>query len=274
MALHLFGHRDKSDLPGQQEIPNSLVGGNISLPEDQRAQLVHDLSMVDKKGVARSHKLKEDAERKVMEAAEDSVKRLRVVEMGRCPSCGAHIYQHLGANICDACGWHQFDLPKKGSVKVHLKGDDETVEGERVYVLKSGDCLVVREGVVVAQVPHDAYTWVEYKWLPEELEVRHVEAQRQLTVPCGWCGKTTNPTADGFHLLHIAFGATQERYCFCSDDCFEAFKKMYPSRVHRDCYNRACATCKLCQKRYEEDAMEIRILAKDYIQASKSNART
>ena len=75
--------------------------------------------------------------------------------------------------------------------------------------------------------------------------------------------------ADGFHLLHIAFGATQERYCFCSDDCFEAFRKMYPSRVHRDCYNRDCDTCSLCQKRYGEDAAEFRLLAKDYISEHK-----
>ncbi len=271
MALHIFGHHDKSDLPSPGDTPNSLGGGNIALPEDQRAQLASDLSMLDRKDLSRSQKLQHDVEKSVIAAAEDTVKRLRVVEMGRCPSCGAHIYQHVGANICDVCGWHQFDLPKKGMVKVHLKGGDEVVEGERVYVLKSGDCLVVRHGVVAAQVPRDAYTWVEYAWTDEELENRHSEAQKTLTVPCGWCGKSTNPTADGFHLLHIAFGASQERYCFCSDDCFEAFRKMYPSRVHRDCYNRDCSTCKLCQKRYDEDAMEMRMLAKDYIKAKNNS---
>ncbi len=270
MALHLFGHKEKLDLPGTNDSAPSLTAGSLALPEDQRAQLAQDLSMLEKKDISRSQKLQADAEKSVMAAAEDTVKRLRVVEMGRCPSCGAHIYQHVGANICDACGWHQFDLPKKGSVRVHLKNGDEIVEGERVYVLKSGDCLVVRHGVVAAQVPHDAYTWVEYAWTEDELSLRHAEAQKQLTVPCGWCGKNTNPTADGFHLLHIAFGATQERYCFCCDECYEAFRKMYPSRVHRDCYNRDCATCKLCQKRYDEDATEMRLLAKDYIRTHKN----
>ncbi|MGN0893162.1 MAG: hypothetical protein ACI4Q0_07820 [Oligosphaeraceae bacterium] len=269
MGFHFFGHREKADLPGLQNLPTSMTG-NIALPEDQRAQLASDLSMLDKTDTGRSLRLQKDVERSVISAAEDSVKRLRVVEMGRCPSCGAHIYQHVGANICDACGWHQFDLPKKGAVRVHLKGGAEApLEGERAYVLKSGDCLVVRNGVVAAQVPRDAYTWVEYNWPQEELASRHTEAQKQLTVPCGWCGKHTNPTADGFHLLHIAFGATQERYCFCSDECYEAFRKMYPSRVHRDCYNRDCATCNACQKRYDEEAAEMRMLAKDYIRAKR-----
>lgn len=268
MPFHIFGHRDKSDLPGTQSVPNSMAT-SIALPEDQRAQLASDLSMLDKADISRSQRLQKDVERSVIAAAEDTVKRLRVMEMGRCPSCGAHIYQHVGANICDACGWHQFELPKKGMVRVHMKDGAPSLEGERVYVLKSGDCLVVRDGVVVAQVPRDAYTWVEYDWQKEELLSRHQEAQKQLTVPCGWCGKSTNPMADGFHLLHIAFGATQERYCFCSDDCFEAFRKMYPSRVHRDCYNRDCDTCSLCQKRYGEDAAEFRLLAKDYISEHK-----
>lgn len=272
MALHIFGNREKPGLSeGPQDLPGAspLTPGALALPEEQRAQLVSDLTMLDKKDGSRTQKLQADVEKSVLASAEDTVKRLRVVEMGRCPSCGAHIHQHVGANICDICGWHQFDLPKKGAVCVHLKGDDGTVDGERAYVLKNGDCLVMRDGVVAAQIPRDAYSFVEYKWNADELALRHTETQKQLTVPCGWCGKTTNPTADGFHLLHIAFGSTQERYCFCCDECYEAFRKMYPSRVHRDCYERDCATCNLCLKRYDEDATEMRVLAKDFIRSVK-----
>ena len=267
--FHHFGRHDKEDPAGLQNLSSSMMG-NLALPEDQRAQLASDLSMLDKTDVARSQRVQKDVERSVISAAEDSVKRLRVVEMGRCPSCGAHIYKHVGANVCDACGWHQFDLPKTGKVRIHLKDGEKFLEGERAYVLKSGDCLLVRDGVVAAQVPRDAYVWVEYSWPKEEIDNRHAEAQKQLVVPCGWCGKNTNPTADGFHLLHIAFGATQERYCFCSDECYEAFQKMYPSRVHRDCYHRDCSTCNACQKRYDEDAAEMRMLAKDYIRTQKN----
>ena len=71
-------------------------------------------------------------------------------------------------------------------------------------------------------------------------------------------------------MVHIAFGATQERYCFCSDDCYEAFRQMYPARVHRNCYERACDTCDLCIKRYRDEAEGIRTLAKDLLRM-KSN---
>jgi hypothetical protein len=69
---------------------------------------------------------------------------------------------------------------------------------------------------------------------------------------CSWCQTVANPGGDGFHLVHVAFGTFQERYSFCSDACYEAFRKMYPSRVHRNCYERDCRECDLCVKRYED----------------------
>jgi hypothetical protein len=71
-------------------------------------------------------------------------------------------------------------------------------------------------------------------------------------IRCAWCQTVANPNGDGFHLVHVAFGMYQERYCFCSDGCYEAFRKMYPSRVHRNCYERNCRECDLCAKRYED----------------------
>lgn len=262
----LFSGRDKSG----QRTPDLPVGTGINLPEDQRALLARDVSMLDDRHGTQSQKLQADAEREVISAVKNSIKELHVVELGRCPVCGGHIYQHLGANICETCGWHQYDQPRLGKVNIRLKGDDaKTITGERAYVLKDGDCIVVHNGVVIAQIPHDSYSLVEYVWPEEELEQRHQDANRKLTVPCGWCGKETNPAADGFHLVHVAFGSSQERYCFCSDDCFEAFRNMYPARVHRDCYERDCKNCNLCLKRYDDQASEIRMLAKDYIKAKK-----
>lgn len=71
---------------------------------------------------------------------------------------------------------------------------------------------------------------------------------------CAWCEKTCQSGQDGFHLVHVAFGTTQERHCFCSDDCYEAFRRMYPSRVHRNCYETACADCPFCIKRYADES--------------------
>ncbi len=72
--------------------------------------------------------------------------------------------------------------------------------------------------------------------------------------PCAWCNTPCHPNQDGFHVVHIALGSFQERHCFCCDDCYEAFRRMYPARVHRNCYERPCADCNYCIKRYTEEA--------------------
>ena len=82
-------------------------------------------------------------------------------------------------------------------------------------------------------------------------------------VLCAWCNKEANIKKDGFHAVHIAFGSFQERHCFCSDECYEAFRQMYPSRVHRNCYERSCEDCDFCVKRYAHEAESIRALGKE-----------
>lgn len=72
--------------------------------------------------------------------------------------------------------------------------------------------------------------------------------------PCAWCNTPCRPETDGFHLVLVALGAFQERHCFCSDDCFEAFRRMYPARVHRNCYERSCRDCTYCIKRYTDES--------------------
>lgn len=79
---------------------------------------------------------------------------------------------------------------------------------------------------------------------------RIVATQEQ---PCAWCNTPCRPEQDGYHLVHVALGAFQERHSFCSDDCFEAFRRMYPARVHRDCYERECRSCHYCLKRFEDE---------------------
>jgi len=71
--------------------------------------------------------------------------------------------------------------------------------------------------------------------------------------PCAWCDTPCRPEQDGFHLVHVALGSFQERHCFCCDDCYEAFRRMYPARVHRNCYERPCSECNYCTKRFVEE---------------------
>jgi hypothetical protein len=89
----------------------------------------------------------------------------------------------------------------------------------------------------------------------------------QTDLRCGWCSAATDPRRDGFHLVHVAFGLRQERHCFCSDACYEAFRRMYPSRVHRNCYDRHCAECDLCVKRHDDGVEAWRSLVDQWVRA-------
>lgn len=230
----------------------------------EQAHFEQDMSVLEERGVD-GRRVHREVEREVRQSAQDSLKRLHMVQMGRCPACGEHIHRHLFASTCEACGWHRFDTPDNGPVRVHLRTGNSVVDGERCYTVKSGAVLVLRHDVVVAKVPRDQVGWIEYVWSDQEIDRRHRGLAERVELLCGWCGKEADSEADGFHLVHVAFGASQERYCFCSDDCYEAFRKMYPSRVHRNCYERACSECDLCHKRYDDEAEGMRLLAKDLL---------
>ena len=236
------------------------------LQDDQQENLAQDITILEDEDGSRGQQLQRKAEREVQSAAEESIMKLHVVRMGRCPKCGEHLHQHLFATICDSCGWHQFDTPRNGPVRVHLRHRQDYLEGDRCYLVNTGIALVVKNDLVVGKIPRDAYDWIEYVWSDGEIDQRHKQVVDRMQLTCGWCNGPADIEADGFHMVHVAFSASQERYCFCSDECFEAFRKMYPARVHRNCYERNCAECNLCIKRYGDDEAEgIRMVAKDFL---------
>ena len=241
----------------------------LILQNGQQEQFDHDMSILDDEKGTREERLHKEAEKDVRTAAEDSLKKLHIIQRGHCPKCGEPLHKHLFASICDNCGWHAFDTPNEGPVRVHLSDNRNFVEGERCYVVKKGDVLVLKKDIVVAKVPASSVSWIEYLWNDEEISQRHRQVVDQMTILCGWCNKEADPENDGFHLVHVALGGTQERYCFCSDDCYEAFRKMYPARVHRDCYERKCDDCNLCVKRYGSEEDGFYMLAKDYLRSDR-----
>lgn len=260
--------RHKSEAPAT--VDEDLTGPLIH--DDEQEQYDHDMRIVSAQGPINEEKLQRKAEKVILSAAEDSLQRIHAIKMGRCPDCGHHVRQHLFASICDHCGWHTFEVPRQGSVRVHIT-DGQPVDGERCYVMKTGVVLVVIDDVVRAKIPTSSVSWIEYLWDQHELGSRHRQVLDRMSLLCAWCNQEANPETDGFHMAQVAFGAAQERYCFCCDDCYEAFRKMYPARVHRNCYERDCATCDLCMKRYSDDEDGIRMLAKDYLKIVKQ-ART
>lgn len=239
------------------------------LQEEQQEQFDRDMSLVEDEGHVKGDRLQKEAEKKVLTAAADSLKKFHMIQLGRCPNCGEHLHKHLFASICESCGWNTYDTPREGPVRVHLKGGNESVEGERCYTVESGTVLVLRNDVVVAKIPPANVSWVEYLWNEVDLDQRHKQVLERMVILCGWCNQESDPEADGFHMAQVAFASTQERYCFCSDECYEAFRKMYPARVHRNCYERNCAECNLCIKRYSDESEGLRLLAKDYLRVMR-----
>jgi hypothetical protein len=243
----------------------SAVVPEIILHDEEDERLLQDLQSIE--DPTRGERMQMEADREIRTATELSLKRLHVLQRGRCPQCGDSLRQHLFASVCNTCGWNSYAMPRQGSVCVHLAREGQCIEGDRCYTLKDGVTIVLKGEAVIARVAPRALGWIEYKWNDAELTSRKKQINERLVVPCGWCGKETHSEQDGFHMAQVAFGATQERYCFCSDECYTSFREMYPARVHRNCYERSCATCNLCIKRYRDEAEGIRTLAKDLLRA-------
>lgn len=238
------------------------------LGDDAPDKLKSDLQMLEED--AGDVRVQEEAAREIRDAAKLSLKRMHVLQQGRCPQCGAALDQHTFFSICDACGWSSYSMPRHANgVRIHTVHSAEVIPGDRCYVVKDGVVLITRGDVVVARLPARAVEWIEYTWEDGELEERRKLINERLVLTCGWCGKETSSDKDGFHLVQAAFGSTQERYIFCSDECYEAFRQMYPSRVHRNCYERSCENCDLCVKRYSDETEGLRTLAKDLLSVTK-----
>lgn len=248
---------------------SSGISSEVLFQDQDQERLEEDLRIISEDTkVERSQKT---ADKEVQTAAEHSLKRLHILQRGRCPQCGDALRQHLFASVCDACGWSSWSTPRKGGVLVHLVGGGEPLPGDAVYVVKNGVTILLRGETVYARFPANSVLWVEYVWTEEELKERERALRERMAIACGWCGKDADPENDGFHLVQAAFGTTQERYCFCCDDCYEAFRKMFPARVHRNCYERDCETCDLCTKRYRNESSGMRSLPKDFLNAKGKN---
>lgn len=256
------------------------INHNIGLPDDSDAlpsemlfqdqaqeRLVDDLRVLgtEEASDATVERTQKTAQKEVREAAEQSLKRLHVLQRGRCPQCGDALRQHLFVSVCDTCGWSSWSTPRAGNVRVHIKDREDPILGDKAYVVKDGVTIILRGETVFARIPSESVSWIEYVWSESEIRDRERGLRERMSISCGWCNNETDPDKDGFHLVHAAFGTTQERYCFCSDDCYEAFRKMYPARIHRNCYERDCDECNLCIKRYRVDSGGMRTLAKDLL---------
>ena len=264
----LFGEKSNGDEERREESPPDM----LAFDDDQFQNREIDLSRLSDTDRTREKRIEKEAEKTVQDAAADSLRRFHVIQRGHCPACGEHLRRHLFAAICTNCGWSSYSTPNSGQVRVHVRGQAEPLVGNACYTVKDGALLVIRDDVVVSRVAGRAVESIDYDWGDGEVQQLHKQVIEQMTLHCGWCGKSADPDADGFHMVQVAFGSTQERYVLCTDECYEAFRQMYPARVHRNCYERSCVVCDLCVKRYPDEAEGMQLLAKDYLSVVRKKA--
>jgi hypothetical protein len=196
----------------------------------------------------------------VSRATRADIRSIKLIEQGRCPVCQARTENFLYTVVCPSCGWFRRSVPEGGRSVVHLRSG-EKIECEHVYRGGSDEYLCIHDGVVVSQVSRSIVARIDHIWEKEELEKARVDARRLLFGICSWCEKSLAEADPGGPWLdYVAFGATQERHVFCSERCQKDFRRQYPSRVHRDCYETNCDECDKCIKRYDTHGFKRNIL--------------
>ncbi len=216
--------------------------------EGQEEEAEEALSLLSEGGEGLDQTM-EEIDTAVKEAAKASLRDIRLMEEGRCPSCGHKTRQFLFTSVCASCGWFSFISPEEGKSIIHLKNAN-TIECGTTFDTRGDYILGITDGVVRAKVSKENVEYIEFAWTEEEITKKRKTRTREQAGICGWCEKHLTETEGEPIIVYAAFGNYQDRYTFCSEKCEEAFKKQYPVRVHKNCYNRSCIGCDLCSKKY------------------------
>jgi hypothetical protein len=193
-------------------------------------------------------------------AAMTDIKNILLLDQGRCPACHAKTENFLFTVVCPTCGWFRRDNPGSGACLVMLRSGDH-LEADYIHHGSKGEILCIVDGVVVSELNPDQVVRIDYLWDAVELEQAKAMAQRVRRGICSWCEGSLEDTPVKEHGEdYVALGPFQERHVFCSEKCQRSFRKRYPSRVHRNCYETDCADCELCIKRFDCSNYKRRIL--------------
>jgi len=194
-----------------------------------------------------------EAERVADEATRADIRGIKLMELGRCPECSARTENFLYTAVCPSCGWYRRSTPASEQCVVTMDSGEE-IHCDHIFSVHGDQILCVRDGVVTNQVARRYVRRVDYIWEEGELEAARQRTRKEREGVCSWCDKSLREAeADGPFDEYVAFGAMQEHYVFCSKPCLVAFRKQYPPRVHRNCYETECAVCDQCIKRFDVD---------------------
>lgn len=252
MALFSGRHDDRQK---SSKRPNTHFDKEASLEEE-----LSDLVAREKpRSVTRAIS---EADEAVHEAAREEITRMKLIEQGCCPECRGRIENFLYTQVCPSCGWFRRMVPDSGRCIVHMD-TGEKILCDRVFQVNDDQFLCVTGGVVRSHVMQKYIKRVEYVWEDAELK----EAQKSITKQrhgiCSWCDKDLHEAEQEEPIEeYVALGSAQARYVFCSIKCLESFRKQYPSRVHRNCYETDCNTCDKCIKRYDSSGFKRVMLTK------------
>jgi hypothetical protein len=217
--------------------------------EGQEAKVEETISRISAKEGKRSvRRIISQVGDEMKEVEAESLRYLKFLEEGRCPECGWEIVQFLFTSVCSHCGWSSYISPQKGRTKVHLVTGD-VIDCQDAFDTKREYVLCVTDDVVKTRILRDKVSFIEYSWSEEEIQEKKVQKEREKEEVCDWCMKKA--PREEMEPQYVGFGARQERYFFCSEECKFAFQKQYPTRVHRNCYEKDCNTeCDECLKVY------------------------
>ena len=229
------------------------------LPKDKKlAEEIDELtSLGDRRELIRA-----DTEVKevVSKATKTDIRNIMLIDQGRCPVCAARTENFLFTVVCPSCGWFRRDIPSRGTAVVHLE-QEGSIECDYVHHGSRDEFLCIRDGVVISEVMRSQVRRIDYVWAQGELEEARSMSRRMKSGICSWCESELSADDTGDNREdYVAFGAYQERYVFCSEKCQRSFRRHYPVRVHRNCYEVDCNQCNLCIKRYDTHGFKRNIL--------------
>ena len=235
-----FGKKDEED---KKEKQIALV--------DQDNELEKEISLLTKEDKGSVSKVISEVEGTIKEATKASIRDVKLLEEGRCPSCGRKTRQFLFTTVCEYCGWSTFITPERGHALIHLS-DGNVVESKSIFKIVQGDLLGITDDVVRVRIPAGNISHIEYAWTDEEIAERRTQRRREERVVCDWCQKEVERD-EYVAVIYAAVGTHQMRYQFCSEKCKRAFEKQYLMRIHRNCYETSCAECNECVKKYDDE---------------------
>lgn len=249
----------------------ALFGGRSEERKKRSESLIDvskDPTLAEELGeLARERSLKEidragtEVEEAVTKAKQADIRRVMMIEHGRCPECQGRTDNYLFTHVCPSCGWYRREQPTVGKTVVHLD-DGANISCDRIYRVEGDEFVCVEHGVVIALVMRRHVRRIEYQWTADEIAHMRERSRKLRAGVCYWCEKDLtelDAEEDGPFEDYVAFGVFQERYVFCSEACMASFRRRYLSRIHRNCYETDCRSCDKCIKRYDVDGFRRRL---------------